>query len=233
MTMCFNPLTRSRKASNYAPFEYEVCFRCHGDNPVRIRGTIDRVRPSPNLRREIVPGAASSHPIILPARNSPDVPSLLPGLTGRRLTCTDCDNSNNARSVGGTGPEGPHGSIFDFLLGRRYETRDFAVESASTYALCYQCHSRTSILGNDSFSLHRRHIVKVRSPCSACHDPHGVTGSKINHGHLINFDRSIVTRPAGDPRIEYRDLGRFTGSCTLQCHGVNHLDFLYSPATPA
>jgi len=208
--------------------EYQVCLRCHGDDPIRTDRSISRVRPSINLRRQISPAAASSHPFVLP-RSSAEVPSLMPGLAGRMLDCSDCHNSNNARAFGGTGPNGPHGSTFDHLLALRYETRDFSTESASAFALCYRCHNRASILGDESFSLHRRHIVDVRSPCSACHDPHGVTGSRSNAGHLINFDRSIVTRTPLAPRIQYRDLGPFQGSCTLRCHGVNHLRFRYSP----
>jgi len=211
--------------------EFEVCLRCHGDSPVRIRGTVDRLRPDMNLRRQIALSAASSHPFIV-ARRSSEVPSLLPGLAGRRIDCTSCHNSNNARSVGGVGPEGPHGSVFDFILTERYETRDFTTESTAAYALCYRCHNRNSILGNESFALHQRHIVRAQASCSVCHDPHGVTGSRTAHSHLINFDRSIVRRSPRNPRIEFRDLGRFQGSCTLQCHGVNHIDFRYSPSTP-
>jgi len=214
----------------FARQEYEVCLRCHGDRPVKTGRTISRVQPDQNLRRQISPSAASSHPLVLP-RPAADVPSILPDLAGKRILCTDCHNSNNARSLGGSGPDGPHGSAFDPILGLRYETRDSTVESATVYALCYRCHSRSSILANDSFSLHRRHIVNVRTPCSACHDPHGVAGSKTTAGHLINFDRSLVT-PSERGGIEFRDLGRFQGTCTLKCHGVNHVDFRYSPTTP-
>lgn len=209
--------------------EHEVCLRCHGDNPVRV-DTIDRVRPGMSLRRQIALTAASSHPFVLP-RSSSEVPSLRPDLRGKRMNCSDCHNSNNARAFGGTSANGPHGSIYDHILAFRYEARDFSVESASAYALCYRCHERAGILGDQSFSLHRRHIVDARSPCSACHDPHGVTGSRTNFSHLINFDRAIVTRTPLAPRIEYRDLGLFQGSCTLQCHGVNHVNFIYTPTS--
>jgi cytochrome c553 len=212
-------------------FEYQVCLRCHGDNPFKGSHTTPRVLPQTVLRRQIGPLAASSHPFDLPRRSN-DVPSLMPGFFGRRIDCSDCHNSSSSRAFGGPGPNGPHGSIYDHILALRYETNDFTTESANAYALCYRCHNRASILGNESFKLHRRHIVNVQAPCNVCHDPHGVIGPRSNADHLINFDRSVVRRTALAPRIVYEDRGLFTGSCTLLCHGVNHVNFIYSPATP-
>ena len=43
--------------------------------------------------------------------------------------------------------------------------------------------------------MHSRHIVNGRTPCSACHDAHGVSRTQGNprfNSNLINFDRSIV-----------------------------------------
>jgi len=51
-----------------------------------------------------------------------------------------------------------------------------------------------------------------------------VTGSPAQHGHLINFDLSIVAGAR-----QYNDTGLFSGSCTLTCHGVNHVNFVYGP----
>jgi hypothetical protein len=138
------------------------------------------------------------------------------------MNCQDCHNNADARSEGGAGPNGPHGSRFEYLLVERYETADFTAESASNYALCYRCHDRSSILGDESFSLHRVHVVDGRSPCSACHTAHGVSGSASEHSHLINFDLSIV-----GGRRQFVDRGRFSGSCTLVCHGVDHVNFAY------
>ncbi len=210
-------------------FYYQICLRCHGDRPVRIRGSITRTVDRPNIRRQISLIAASRHPIATPSRGS-EVPSLLPGLRGRRISCQDCHNADGA-AIGGFGTaNGPHGSNYEFLLADQYSTRDFTSESPQAYALCYQCHDRNSVLNDESFSFHRRHVVNSSSPCSACHAPHGVPGSAIEHSHLINFDRSIVrsvVAPGGG--VRFRDLGRFQGSCTLLCHGVTHLDFRYGP----
>ncbi len=209
-----------------ATFYYEVCFRCHGDWPVLVRHRIIRqVDTLGNVRREFLPTAASAHPVTFPSVNTTDVPSLVPQFRSRLfLSCQNCHNNPDAMDVGGTQVSGPHGSRFAPLLVAQYETRDFTMESPQAYALCYNCHDRNSILGDQSFSLHRVHIVNGRSPCSACHTAHGVGGSPANHSHLINFDLAIV----GGQRF-YQDTGQFSGTCTLTCHGVNHVNFTYSP----
>ena len=165
--------------------------------------------------------------------------SLIPPMrVGSVISCVDCHNSDNARTAGGTGPSGPHGSIFEGLLVRNYSTDDLTVESAQAYALCYGCHSRESILGNESFPLHRSHVVDGRTPCSVCHDAHGIyrgQGNSVNHSSLINFDLSVVQSAGGATgrRVEFVDRGRLAGSCTLTCHGVTHINFGYQNAAGA
>ena len=215
-----------------AHFQYEICFKCHGDSLSRSRLLTARQVSQTNTRLEFQTSNPSFHPVAGPRRNNDVVSLIAPLRTGSVISCTDCHNSDNARSAGGTGANGPHGSLFEPLLVRNYDRDDFTSESAQAYALCYGCHSRESILGNDSFSLHRRHIVDLRTPCSVCHDAHGVyrgQGNSTNHGSLINFDLSVVSRaatPTGS-RLQYNDTGRFAGNCTLTCHSVTHIQFPY------
>ena len=61
------------------------------------------------------------------------------------IYCTTC----HADDEGGS--RGPHGSSFAPILKQRYETADNTPESYDNYALCYQCHDRTSILRDASF----------------------------------------------------------------------------------
>jgi hypothetical protein len=79
-------------------------------------------------------------------------------------------------------------------------------------------------LNTDVSFPHRKHVVDQKAPCSACHDPHGVSaiqGSALHNSHLINFDLAIVlTTNTG--RLEYEDLGLFRGRCFLTCHGMHH-----------
>jgi predicted CXXCH cytochrome family protein len=206
-----------------ARFYYEVCYKCHADRPVATSGKIFRQRDNlGNIRRQFVPTNASFHPLTASSLTPAEVPSLTPAARQRRLVgCEDCHNNPNAVDGGG-GVRGPHGSRYDFLLARRYETADFTIETTQTYDLCYQCHDRNSILNDESFPLHNRHIIRGQSTCSACHTPHGVSGSQTQHSHLINFDLSVVQ---GERR--FTDLGNRTGSCTLTCHGVRHVNFSY------
>ena len=155
-----------------------------------------------------------------------DTVSLDPSIpSGTLIRCTDCHNNDSGRRAGGTGPDGPHGSTYDFLLERNYTVRDDTPESEYDYALCYECHRRVSILGNESFPEHARHVRDQDAPCSACHDPHGVSttaGGGSDHTHLINFDITIVRPLTGTVRMRFEDLGRLAGRCTLTCHGRDH-----------
>ena len=214
-------------------FEYEICFKCHGDQAVRMPlTTIPRQINQTNTRLEFQTANPSFHPVVGP-RNNRDVVSLkAPWRVGSMVRCTDCHNSDASSARLGGGQAGPHGSIYSPLLIDNYTTHDNTSESARAYALCYRCHDRASILGDRSFPHHNRHVTRGRVPCSACHDAHGISraqGNSTNHSNLINFDRSIVQPASGGlgARIEFEDQGHYRGSCTLSCHGVVHVRFEY------
>ena len=209
-----------------AQYEYEVCYRCHADSAVVVPNRIMRQSETANMRLKFGPMNPSFHPVVT-SSPSPDTVSLVTGLvSGSQVRCTDCHNNDSGPRAGGIGPDGPHGSIYDYLLELNYTVQDVTAESAFEYALCYKCHERTSILNNESFSRHRQHLRgQSAAPCSACHDPHGIsltqaTGS--DHTHLINFDTTIVWPLTGTSRLEFQDRGRFSGTCTLTCHGRDH-----------
>jgi hypothetical protein len=74
------------------------------------------------------------------------------------------------------------------------------------------------------FKPHRRHVVTAQTPCSACHDAHGVStlqGNVVNNAHLIDFDVSIVLPNVSGVRV-YESSGPGTGNCTLSCHNREH-----------
>ena len=208
---------------------YEICLRCHGDSPDQPIARTQRQHDQPNMRLKIQLDNPSFHPVAGLGRNA-DVPSLITPWTETSIVgCTDCHNSNSAVSSGGAGPEGPHGSVFEPILVRNYLTLDNTPESASNYALCYGCHSRDSILNDESFREHDKHIRGADTPCNACHDPHGISstqGNLTNNSHLINFDTRIVS-PNSNGQLNFIDQGDRTGSCNLLCHGEDHDNFNY------
>ncbi len=209
-----------------ASAEYEVCFKCHGDNAAITSSYVPRQITQTNTRLEFSPSAISSHPVVGPGQN-PDVPSLKPGWSESSVMhCSDCHGSDTSKLAGGAGPNGVHGSNEEPLLIARYETADYTPESASAYALCYTCHWRDGkdgILSDRSFP-HSIHLDDNIS-CSTCHDAHGISSSQgnfVNNSHLINFDTSIVFPDTITGLLKYETLGRFAGQCSVNCHGENH-----------
>ena len=201
-----NPVTSS----------YQVCLKCHGDqnggNPVVSRQFVNT-----NTRTEFHPTSASFHPVAAAGKN-PDVPSLiLPLNESSLITCEDC----HASEAGGA--RGPHGSQYSPILKMQYDTADNTNESSAAYALCYSCHSRTSLLSDQSFVEHDKHIRGEATPCSVCHDPHGITSAPNGDGsNLINFDDSVCTPDPNTGRFEFVDDGLFSGTCYVTCHGAEH-----------
>ena len=196
---------------------YQVCFRCHGDSPNITPPRTTRQIIQANIRLQFDTANPSYHPVAGIGKN-PNVPSLLPPwTTTSMMECTDCHGGD-----GGTNK--PHGSIYSPILKMQNITTDPNPESPAAYALCYSCHDRTSILGDNSFGEHNRHILGENTPCNTCHDPHGVSiaaGATIsNNVKLINFNTNVVT-PSGGV-LMFTSNGLFTGSCTLVCHGENH-----------
>jgi predicted CXXCH cytochrome family protein len=217
-------------------FEYEVCFKCHGDNNPDL-DFVPRVVTSTNLRLSFATFNPSYHPVVGTARgaNVPSIPSsLAPEMTATAtIYCTSC----HADDEGGS--RGPHGSTFAPILKERYETADGTVEGYESYALCYRCHERSSILADVSFRRsvsrttasgggHSGHLL-AGTPCSACHDAHGVNVAQAglvdatgSHTHLINFDTRVVQPKPGSQYPVFVDKGNFSGTCALVCHGVVH-----------
>lgn len=208
-------IDQSGLAVSEIAYEFELCYRCHADNPV-TSSLIARQIVQNNTRLEFDSGNPSFHPVASQGVNA-DVPSLIAPYTESSLIyCTDCHASDGSGS-----PNGPHGSIYPQILKYRYETADNTVESAANYELCYTCHDRNSILNDESF-VHMAHL-EDDTPCSACHDAHGISGSQgnsTNNSSLINFDTDIVFPRMGN--LYFESTGVHSGRCFLTCHGKNH-----------
>ncbi len=198
--------------------EYEVCFRCHADSHNKPAPPTTRQFNQTNVRIEFATSNPSYHPVLGSAADT-NTPSLIGLTSGSTINCGDCHNNDNTN-----GPKGAHGSIFPHILSRQYLTQDNSAESASAYALCYACHSQLSILNDEGFSQHNKHIKSTNTPCNVCHDPHG-----SQQPRLINFDTSIVL-PNDSGRLEFFSSGPGTnsGGCYLDCHGKDHNPCTYN-----
>lgn len=216
-------INQSGVAVNPINYEYELCYRCHSVNPVTTGKTARQITQD-NTRLEFDLANPSYHPVAGSTKNTSS-PSLISPLTvSSKIYCTDCHASN-----GTAAPAGPHGSIYPSILKLNNVTTDNTSESASNYALCYSCHSRTNILGNNSFKEHNKHIAGERTPCNVCHDPHGISslqGTATRNTHLINFDTNIV-KASSSGLLYFEDLGNRRGRCYLTCHGENHNPLSY------
>ncbi len=199
-------------------YEYEVCLKCHGQDKYRVTTNINRRIDTGNIRVAINPSNASYHAIAAQGTSN-WVPSLKPPYTiSSRLYCSDCHNSSTSVKAGGSGPDGPHGSNYEYLLERRYETGDFVSYTSSKYDLCFKCHNPNTLFndGISGFEDHDKHIRDEDTPCSVCHDPHG----SPNNIALINFDTNVVF-PDRDGQLKFEIIGD-RGYCYLDCHGKNH-----------
>jgi predicted CXXCH cytochrome family protein len=166
-------------------------------------------------------------------RSAPITPAGAP-LPGRTLSpasfiyCTDCHNNDSGRNLGTLqGPAGPHGSNLPHLLERTHAMElppatpgaasPGVSYSLAEYGLCNKCHDvEGSVLQNQSFPEHRRHVRQKNTACATCHDPHA-----SNAPMLVNFDLSIVG-PNRRGLLEYRRTGFRQGTCSLRCHGKDH-----------
>lgn len=188
------------RAVKFVQFEYEVCYRCHSDS-------INLTNDEKNISLDFAPSNPSYHPVEMTGRNH-YVPSLARNYTtSSMITCSDCHGNDEA-----TGPKGPHGSTYDPILKYRYN-RTSGSESPESYALCYQCHKRNSILSDESFKAHKSHVVYGQVSCAQCHDAHG--GRK--NPALINFD-STVSYPNSKGEFAYTPAVRGRPKCFLSCH---------------
>lgn len=205
--------------------EYELCFKCHSTSANLPQSSTDKAE-------EFRTTNPSFHPLLAEGKQA-FVVSLKTPYAARKnnpnditmISCADCHGSDDKN-----GPKGPHGSQFRSLLKYNYQQEDGRAESNFAYALCYQCHDRTSILNNESFAFHSLHIQgdlasgQAGTSCMTCHDAHG----SLSSPYLIRFNE-IVVRPNAEYKMTYEQIGVSArhGKCSLNCHGVEHNERAY------
>ncbi len=234
---------------NYALYEYQICFKCHADTVPIIPFSAGFPRPrvinSTNAVQQFSTLNASYHPVAGIGKNTSFVPSIansqyVAGImtSSSIIYCMDCHESDDSSGIPGAGyagPRGPHGSQYPPMIREEYLTADNTPESYANYALCYRCHDRTTVLNqvgsSGSWTKHYDHIVTDNTPCSACHDPHGIydtaPGTTGSHSRLINFDTSIVLPVSPNTVPLFNSSMPGSGNCTLLCHGHPHNHSIY------
>ncbi len=187
--------------------EHEVCYLCHSDSA-------NLPSKSSNIAQKFDRNNASFHPVEGTGK-SKSVPSLKSPLsTSSTIACSDCHGNDDK-----FGPKGPHGSNYQYLLKANY-SMDSGPESPSAYELCYDCHTRSSILNDDSFKSHKRHLVYASVSCFGCHDAHGTK----NYDNLMNFDKNKVL-PNSMGQLLYTKSAPGKPRCLLSCHiGASNYD---------
>ncbi len=200
--------------------EYELCYKCHAES---ANLPVDTT----NKREEFRRTNPSFHPIEGEGANAYVISLKLPYAARKEqpgdvstVSCSDCHGSDRDN-----GPRGPHGSLYRGLLVDNYEMESGRSENPRAYALCYRCHERDSILGNESFPYHAQHIQGngtrefYGTSCFTCHDAHG---SRTNQ-YLIRFNEEVVEpNMAGELKFRAQGVASRHGSCALSCHGVDH-----------
>lgn len=214
---------KGKRTGNFAsPItkEFELCYLCHAESAnLPLKST--------NKRAEFNTSNPSFHPVEAEGKNTAVVSLIRPYRERKTspndisvIKCGDCHGSDDANS-----PKGPHGSKYEGLLVDNYATEDGIQESSYSYAICYRCHKRSSILGNESFPLHSAHISGERNfkgggtSCQTCHSSHGSTENR----YLIRFNRNYVSESSSG-KLKFVEKGTyaFHGECWLTCHGVDH-----------
>ncbi|WP_298439731.1 cytochrome c3 family protein [Geobacter sp.] len=201
--------------------EYELCYRCHAES-ANLPGRFT------NKRMEFNVTNPSYHPVEAEGKNTAVVSLVKPYKEKKvnagdvaTITCGDCHGSESSAS-----PRGPHGSLYEHILVDNYSTLDNQPETPYAYALCYRCHNRTSILGNESFRYHALHIQGTGglagangTSCYTCHNSHG----SIDNRYLIRFNPAVVyPNSKGMLKFVEKGVATFHGECYLSCHGVDH-----------
>ncbi len=199
--------------------EYELCYRCHSES-ANLPGNFS------DKHAEFKTTNPSFHPVEGEGKNTVVISLKDPYVAQKKkpnevsqISCGDCHGSDDP-----AGPKGPHGSKYQGLLVLDYQIDDGRPESEQAYSLCYKCHDRVSILSNESFPYHSLHIQgrlggQDGTSCFTCHDAHGST----QYTNLIKFNENVVfENAAGRLKFEAQGYSARHGSCSLNCHGVEH-----------
>ncbi|WP_372793250.1 cytochrome c3 family protein [Lutibacter sp.] len=197
--------------------EYEICFRCHADNPVTPEHTT-RYLGTSNTRSDFNPTNISYHPVLEEGKNTNPRGLITPYNSTSKIYCSSCHASD-----GENAPAGPHGSNYPRILKANYNMdktpqlgKGWASLIQSNYALCFECHDVNTVT-NIHTEISEGHFMETIS-CNACHDPHGYEGGTLSENAFgINFDQTVIQPNPMNGRMIDLDQKK----CFMTCHDPN------------
>lgn len=194
--------------------EYEICFRCHGDNSVTTAYT-SRYLGTANTRTDFLASNVSYHPVVDVGRNDNPRGLIQPYNASSRIYCSSCHASDGKNS-----PAGPHGSIYPRILKANYNMertpqlgKSWPSLIQSNFELCFECHDLSSVT-NVHQQMSDGHFMETIG-CNSCHDPHGFEGGNMTeNAYGINFDQSVIQpNPISGKLIDLDQK-----KCFMTCH---------------
>ena len=197
--------------------EYEICFRCHADNPMTPEHTT-RYLGTFNTRIDFNPSNVSYHPVMEEGKNSNPRGLIAPLSAASQVYCSSCHASD-----GENAPAGPHGSIYQRILKANYNMdktpqlgKSWPSLIQSNFALCFDCHEVNTVTTIHT-EISNGHFMETIG-CNACHDPHGYEGGNLSeNGYLVNFDQTVIQPNPVNGRMINLDEKK----CFMTCHDPN------------
>ena len=234
-------VVRFTDTTNY--FEYHLCLKCHSDWAWgSLPPTTADFSTETNQAIEFNPNNPAYHNVT----GQPDAPAhdIVFGTSGPpayingwgpdlEMTCTDCHSSD------GVGPSGPHGSIYSYMLKKRFKAEAGALDNTGQPGtkgdLCFECHDPNTYLenatrldtnfakNNGDENLRKEHSDEEVG-CFMCH-------AAVIHGfrriHFIVYEADgppCYKGPTGEGLtawVHNEERNYKGGDCTAACHDIH------------
>ncbi|MEL4455111.1 cytochrome c3 family protein [Lutimonas vermicola] len=199
---------------NASNFEYEICFRCHADNPM-VQQNTTRYLGSSNTRLDFDPNNVSMHPVLEQGKNTNPRGLISPYNASSMIYCSSCHSSDDENA-----PTGPHGSIYPRILKANYIMdktpllgKAWPSLIQSNFTLCFECHEVNAVT-NIHTQISEGHFMETIG-CNACHDPHGYEGGNLTeNAYGINFDQAVIQPNPVNGKLIDLDQKK----CFMTCH---------------